>query len=197
MKLSSYIVRHDSGFSPNPFGRVCTLACCKPAIRRSATPGDIIIGTGSARCGLSGQLIYAMRVDTVLPFAEYWERFPSKRPSSETPVKKRGDNIWHRDASGNWRCVRGAFHDEQNRDRDLRGRHALISSEFYYFGRDAIRIPDELRRLIATARGHKNTDDADLITSFWEWIKTNTPKPGRIGIPFDFAAPACGVCECN
>ena len=36
VKLMAYIVRHDSGFSPNPFGGVCTLACCKPAIRRSA-----------------------------------------------------------------------------------------------------------------------------------------------------------------
>ncbi len=197
MKLSAYIVRHDSGFSPNPFGRVCTLACCKPAIRRSARPGDIIVGTGSARCGLSGRLIYAMRVETVLPFDEYWERYPSKRPSAESPVKKRGDNIWHRDAFGNWRCVRGALHDERNRDRDLGGRNALVSSEFYYFGRDAIQIPVEFRCLIATARGHKKTDNVDLIASFWEWLTANTPKPGRIGIPFDFAEAVCGVCECN
>lgn len=197
MKLSAYIVRHDSGFSPNPFGRVCTLACCKPAIRRGGKPGDIIIGTGSARCRLSGHLIYAMRVETVLPFDEYWERYPSKRPSPKTPVKARGDNIWHRDAFGNWRCVSGALHDERNRNRDLRGRNALVSSEFYYFGRDAIQLPDEFRCLIATTQGHKNTDDAYLITRFWEWIKANAPKPGRTGIPFDFAEPVCGVCECN
>src|SRR5713101_4425569 len=128
MKLSAYIVRHDSGFSPNPFAGVCTLACCKPTIRRNAAPGDIIVGTGSARSGLSGHLIYAMRVGNVLPFDDYWERYPSKRPSAETPMKKRGDNIWHRDAFGNWRCVAGALHDERNRDRDLRGRNALVSS---------------------------------------------------------------------
>lgn len=115
-----------------------TLACCKPAIRRSAKPGDIVIGTGSARCGLAGHLIYAMRVGTVLPFCVYWERYPAKRPSPETSVKKPGDNIWHRDAFGNWRGIPGALHDERHRDRDLRGRNALISSEFYYFGRDAI-----------------------------------------------------------
>src|SRR5260370_29016836 len=145
MKLSTYIVRHDSGFSPNPFGRVCTLACCKPTIRRSAKPGDIVVGTGSVRCGLSGQLIYAMRVETVSSFDEYWERYPSKRPSPKTPVKARGDNIWHRDRSGKWCCVPGAFHDEGNRKRDLRGRNVLISSEFYYLGRDTIQIPHEFR----------------------------------------------------
>jgi hypothetical protein len=197
MRLSAYIVRHDNGFSPNPFGRVCTLACCKPAIRRTAKPGETIIGTGSARCGLSGRLIYAMRVETVIPLHEYWERYPSKRPSQETPVRARGDNIWHRDALGNWRCVPGALHDERNRDRDLRGRNALISSEFYYFGRDAIQMPPEFRCLIATARGHKNTDNADVVTRFWKWIKATAPKAGRIGIPFDFVGAACGVCECN
>ncbi|MCH7751958.1 MAG: hypothetical protein IH898_07380 [Planctomycetes bacterium] len=36
MKLSGYIIRSDSGFSPNPFGRVCTLACCRPVIRRNS-----------------------------------------------------------------------------------------------------------------------------------------------------------------
>jgi len=197
VKLLAYIVRHDSGFSPNPFGGVSTLACCKPAIRRSAQPGDIVIGTGSARHGLSGHLIYAMRVGTVLPFEDYWERYPSKRPSPGTAVKKRGDNIWHRDAFGNWRGIPGALHDERHRDRDLRGGNALISSEFYYFGRDAIPIPDGFRRLIATARGHKNTYDAGLINRFWEWIKRNAPKPGRIGLPVDFGDAVCGVCECN
>jgi Nucleotide modification associated domain 2 len=44
MKLSAYIVRVDSGFAPNPFGHHCTLACCKPTIRRKAEPGDIIVG---------------------------------------------------------------------------------------------------------------------------------------------------------
>src|SRR3990172_12947796 len=153
MKLSAYIVRHDSGFSPNPFGGVCTLACCKPAIRRSAVPGDIIVGTGSARYALSGYLIYAMRVGTVLAIDQYWERYPSKRPSQESPVTKLGDNIWHRDAFGNWRGVPGALHDERNRDRDLRGCNVLISSEFFYFGRNAIEIPNEFRSLIAMARG--------------------------------------------
>jgi hypothetical protein len=197
MKLSAYIVRHDSGFSPNPFGRVCTLACCKPVIRRNAEKGDIIIGTGSARCGQSGQLIYAMRVEAVLPLEEYWKRYPSKRPAQETPVKARGDNVWHRDASGNWCCAPGALHDERNRNRDLKGRNALISPEFYYFGRDAIKIPDRYRCLIATTQGHKNTEDTCQVTRFWEWIAAKAPKPGRIGIPFYFTEPVCGVCECN
>jgi len=36
MKVYSYIVAYDSGFAPNPFHGICTLACCKPTIRRTA-----------------------------------------------------------------------------------------------------------------------------------------------------------------
>ena len=185
-------MRYDTGFSPNPFGRVCTLACCKPVIRRNAEQGDIVIGTGSARAGLSEQLIYAMRVEAVLPFDEYWKNYPLKQPSPITPLKAQGDNIWHRDTSGNWRCAPGARHDERNRKRDLKGRNALISREFYYFGRDAIKIPDRFRSLIARTQGHKNTNDTRLITGFWKWISADAPKLGRIGLPFDFAEFVCG-----
>ncbi len=191
MKLTAYIVRSDSGFSPNPFGRACTLACCKPVIRRNAEPGDIIIGTGSVRSGLSGHLIYAMRVGVVLPFDTYWKRYPSKRPSPKTAVTQRGDNIWHRDSLGNWRGVPGAMHSAQARSRDVGGQNVLVSSEFYYFGRDAIPIPNEFECVVATTQGHKNTSDPDLITSFWEWIERTAPKRGRIGIPFCFTETNC------
>ena len=190
-------MKHDSGFAPNPFGRVCTLACCKPTIRRNAESGDIVIGTGSVSSGLSGCLIYAMRVIEVLPFDEYWVRFPSKRPSPDSPVKMRGDNVWHHDLSGNWHCAPGAIHDEGDRNRDLRGRNVLISSDYFYFGGNAIAIPDRFRLMIATTQGHKNTDDPSLITGFWKWISSKAPKLGRIALPLDFADPVCGVCECS
>lgn len=33
-KLYAYKMTHDTGFAPNPYFGVCTLACCKPRIRR-------------------------------------------------------------------------------------------------------------------------------------------------------------------
>lgn len=191
MKLSAYIVSVDSGFSPNPFGRRCTLACCKPTIRRNAAKGDIIVGSGSVRCGLSGRLIYAMRVGEVLPFQTYWERFPSKRPSKDTPVSKRGDNIWHTDASGAVRGVPGALHGDSQQARDLRGENALISDEFYYFGGSAIVVPDKFASILATTQGHKNTDDVALIERFWAWLSRTAPHSGRIGQPTEFSEAGC------
>lgn len=191
MKLSAYIVGVDSGFSPNPFGHVCTLACCKPSIRRNARPGDIIVGSGTLQSGLSGRLIYAMRVGEVIPLQRYWERYPSKRPSLRTPIRKRGDAVWHRDASGAWRGVPGALHDGRHRHHDLRGKNALVASEFYYLGREAVPVPGEFGGILATTQGHRNTGDTDLIERFWRWVSRAAPRCGRIGLPSEFANAGC------
>ena len=44
MKLFSYILARDFGFAPNPFYSICSLATCKPIIRKKAQIGDWIIG---------------------------------------------------------------------------------------------------------------------------------------------------------
>jgi len=191
MKLSAYIVRADSGFSPNPFGRVCTLACCKPTIRRKAQVNDVVVGTASASSDVSGRLIYAMRVREVIPFQAYWECYPSRRPSSKTAIAKRGDNIWHQDSSGQWRGVRGALHDVRHQARDLSGENVLLAKEFFYFGRDAIEIPRRFKRVLATTQGHKNTYDKAVIEDFWNWVSSVARKRGRIGIPTEFTDLGC------
>jgi hypothetical protein len=76
-RLFSYVVDHDYGYAPCPFGGFCTLAkCkygtikCKNGTRRNivelAEEGDWIAGTGGADLDKSAghsKLIYAMRVD--------------------------------------------------------------------------------------------------------------------------------------
>jgi hypothetical protein len=192
-KLSAYIVKVDSGFAPNPFGRRCTLACCKPRLRLHAKVDDIVIGTGSAASDVAGKLIYAMRVGEVLPFEDYWTRFPSKRPTPISAITKCGDNIWRKTSSGDWRCVKGAFHDESHQQRDLSGKHVLIASEFYYFGQDAIDIPERFKPLVAVTQGYKNTLDVTEIKAFWRWLEKAAPKLGRIGDPAHFTSTACRI----
>jgi hypothetical protein len=192
MKLSAYIITVDAGFSPNPFGHYCTLACCKPTIRRNAKKGDIIVGTASARLPKPGHLIYAMRVKHILPYQNYSRnsRFACRKPSAKTAISRRGDNIWHY-KKGNWRVVAGAFHDASHRKRDISGKNALIATEFFYFGQAAIRVPARFEPLLATTRGHKNTYDQATIDRFWKWVESKSPKPGRIDDPFDFTDEAC------
>lgn len=43
MRLFSYVVAQDDGFSHNLFGGVCTLATCHPIIRQRAAVGLVTI----------------------------------------------------------------------------------------------------------------------------------------------------------
>ena len=49
MKLFSYVLTTDNGSTPNPFHGTCTLAVCKPAIRRAAQVGDWIMAIDSLK----------------------------------------------------------------------------------------------------------------------------------------------------
>jgi hypothetical protein len=164
-KIYSYVVEHDVGFAPNPFWGVCTLANCKPDIRRMVSVGDRIVGTGSASVRLQGHLTFWMKVDEIISFDEYWNepRFGVKRPVlNGSKMQQYGDNIYHTDPSGRVRQL-DSFHSEPNgvlsvenltRDTGKTSR-VLIGAEFVYFGGNAPRIPPELGFVIKKGPGHK------------------------------------------
>lgn len=97
MALYSYIVTHDTGFAPNPFFGYCTLACCKPGIRRHAKEGDWIVGLTPRAKGTGNEIVYFMEVEKSLSFNDYWRdaRFRQKRPKLDAGLaRKCGDNIY-------------------------------------------------------------------------------------------------------
>lgn len=176
MRLFSYTVTHDTGFSPNPFFGYCTLACCKPKIRQSAEPGDWIVGLTPKSQG--HQLLYAMKVGEKLTFDEYWQqtRFASKKPrwGSERLVQRVGDNIYEPVSDGKYRQLPSAHSDgeRENADkkkRDLGGRFVLVSSDFYYFGSLPVMLPMEFQALIV-GRAHKCRFPSEMVVSFERWI---------------------------
>jgi hypothetical protein len=80
-RLFTYTVATDAGSAPNPFNGMCSLAICKPDIRREAVRGDWVAGLGSKKApsgDLSGRLVYAMKVDEVVSLQDY-DRFAPKR----------------------------------------------------------------------------------------------------------------------
>lgn len=96
--LYSYVLTHDSGFAPNVSHGYCTLATCKPKIRMNANVGDWVIGTGSLSKGDDEErLLYAMRVEEVLSYDEYFEReeFEYKKPKDGDLYDPQGDNIYY------------------------------------------------------------------------------------------------------
>jgi hypothetical protein len=163
MTLYSYIVKHDTGFSPNPFFGYCTLACCKNVIRRKAQKdhGDWVVGLTPKADG--NRIVFFMRVDDVKEFDEYWgdARFKQKKPRYDAAVAlKCGDNAYEpKPSGGGYRqlpCVHsdGKRENAENKEHDLSGRKVLISERFAYFGSEARELPLELKPLIV-GRGHR------------------------------------------
>ncbi|MFJ1521798.1 hypothetical protein ACG59Z_18255 [Acinetobacter sp. ABJ_C1_1] len=166
MKIISYVVRRDYGFAPNPFFEYCTLATCKPDIRKSAVVGDWIIGTSSISTGSLNKLIFAMKVTEKLTFNEYWSdpRFIDKRPILDRSRKYQyGDNIYHKE-NLEWIQLPSHHTEEdgspnyKNIKKDTKVDNVLISNYFYYFGRNSILIPAEFSEIIKKGPSCKYVD---------------------------------------
>lgn len=104
MNCFRYKIEHDYGFAPNPFHGTLSLATCKGPIRQNKNlkVGDWIVGFGSKSMDNEGYLIYAMKVERIITFDEYWEseEFQCKKPViNGTLVQMYGDNVYHTDKS--------------------------------------------------------------------------------------------------
>ncbi|HVZ98331.1 MAG TPA: hypothetical protein VG847_15715 [Chitinophagaceae bacterium] len=114
--LYSYKMTNDSGFAPNPFHGIMTLANCKPQIRNNQqlinaiNEGVFVAGFTSKelydRIGkkiTNPELVFIMRVTEILPYEKYGgdSRFQCKKPpelinleKEHGAVKYIGDNIY-------------------------------------------------------------------------------------------------------
>jgi hypothetical protein len=199
VRVFSYIVSRDFGFAPNPFHGYCSLATCKPRIKRAALVGDLVVGTGSAPHRIAGCLVYAMRVSEKLSFAEYWRdpRFRRKRPNLRGSTRDAyGDNIYEPAADGSY-----IQHDSHhslpcgvtnvfNRTKDTGTDAVLISDDFVYFGGVGPAIPDDLRNylgydLCATTQGHLSRFPPGFVELVDGWF-TAFPERGVRGLPADW-----------
>jgi hypothetical protein len=189
--LFSYVVDHDTGFAPNPYGGLCTLVHCKfrKASNRKrnivelAEKDDWIIGTGgqgTKSCG-NGWVVYIMRVDEKIPFA-YYLRDPR--------FHGRADQV----------------------DRHDGNQYALISQTFFYFGKSRIlRVSDipaaNLDHAIEKkGRGFRSHFPESFVRQFAAWVQRKyavgmhgepcAPRSGGIypGCP---SARKASVCRCT
>ena len=169
MKIYSYVVDHDEGREPNPYSSTCTLCRCKFSKKAEIThgqrgrknivelaeKGDWVIGTGglSRRSAGHGKLIYAMLVDERLPREEYYNapRFAEKKP-------ERPRNNFQR-----------------------HGQFALVSEHYYYFGKNAIEIPERFRHFEKKGPGFRYVKPEEF-GPFLEWLKKKY-KAGKHGEP--------------
>ncbi|RCK33943.1 hypothetical protein TH9_05905 [Thalassospira xiamenensis] len=165
MTVYIYVVARDFGFAPNPFHGFCTLATCKPVVRRMAQKGDWVIGMGGTKLRAVGHCIFAMQVTEALSFDDYWAdpRFTNKRPiRNGSRTMMLGDNIYH-SCDGVWHQL-DSHHsrpdgspDVHNIKTDTGTDRVLISKHFFYFGKKAPEVPAEILEAIgySNIRGHR------------------------------------------
>lgn len=191
MKLYSYVIPRDYGFAPNPHFDYCTLATCKPRIRKGAQIGDWVSAYGAANTSIREKLVMLMKVEEILTFDEYWEdeRFKCKRPVFNRGVMHMyGDNIYHH-VDGEW-MQEPSHHSMQdgsinyvNLNRDTQTDRVLIARDYYYFGNNAISIPDRFAMLIGRGRNHTVCRDEDIIINFINYMQENYDSK-IYGIPY-------------
>lgn len=193
MAIFSYVVARDFGFAPNPFFGWCTLATCKPTVRKGAQVDDWVVGLGSAQYGLTGRIVFALRVEETPTFSDYWSdaRFILKRPDLCASYKYAfGDNIYRRSASGRWlqeashHSMRSGRQNLANTSHDTKTDRVLASRTFYYWGADAIKLPGRFADLLIV-RGNRHVKDGQLQARFSSWLLA-LPRAGLLGAPMEF-----------
>ncbi|MES9980433.1 MAG: hypothetical protein ABW107_16975, partial [Candidatus Thiodiazotropha sp. 6PLUC5] len=149
--LYAYAITRDFGFAPNPFHGFCTLATCKPDIRKSAQAGDWIMGIGGSTLRkVKRRCILLMKVSEKVSFQDYWDlkRFSLKKPvRNGSRVQMLGDNIYHKDDNDSW-IQEDSHHSHPdgtanpvNLGRDTgRTDQVLVSNYFLYFGDEALPV---------------------------------------------------------
>ncbi len=183
-RLFTYKVAYDAGTAPNPYGCVCTLAICKPAIRRVAEKGSIVVGLEP---GNSGRIVYCMVVTETLTWNEYIKLCtePSSRKDepeyahlrSKIPqtALDQGDCIWtsgsvYTDALESY-SGHGGPADFQ---RDVKsGENVLLSKTFWYFGkgdRYQIAVGDWLP---LPGRGHRSRSNDEYPDRFVHYFNAS------------------------
>lgn len=195
MNLFSYKLEHDYGLAPNPFGGIMSLAVCKSDIRRNRNLkiGDWIVGTGSVKLGNLYHIIYAMKVEQLISFDEYWENpdYEFKKPVlTGSLVQMYGDNFYHTDPVTKKPIQEPSAHSHPNAEkrqkhinRDTSGKFVPLSKQFYYFGENAPIIPEELRQICCKGRDFQYNKIPEIVKmKFIQWLETNF-EPGIHGDP--------------
>lgn len=195
MSVYAYKITRDYGFAPNPFGRYCSLACCKPHVRKKAIVGDWIIGTGAVENNLLYHLLFIMKVTEKITFQEYWEdeRFNYKKPILNGSLKQiHGDNIYYNN-DNIWYQIDShhSFHEGElntkNLNQDLSGVSVLISDCFVYLGDQYLKVPDKYIELCPNKkqRDYITVTNEELANEFIELVM-NSYNKGLNGRPVNW-----------
>ena len=138
---------------------------------------------GISQKSAGNRVIYAMRVEEILTYAEYFRdrRFAAKIPDCRKAeiVCKCGDNIYKPLPNGELQQLQskhscGTEENPKLKISDLGGKYVLVSRTFYYFGSKAIHLPGRLEEL-KVGKGHKNRFSQGIVSLSANIDETLTP----------------------
>lgn len=186
-KLYSYKMARATGFAPNPYFGVLTLATCKADLRQVIRSDDWMAGWTSkslAKCHDNPgeeRLVYLARVTRKLTYADYWAQHPEKRPdlSDKKADARHGDNIYEPSPTQPGAFIMHANShriSEEKQAKDLRGQYVLVCEEFYYFSpASPLEVPAPIRPCIPKGqiKYGKITEDA---SPFIDFVRENAAK---------------------
>lgn len=125
-----YVLASDTGLAPHILDGVCSLAVCKPMIRRYGRPGEWVMGFATAAESDGNPLVkYVMYVTDKLPFENYCRAWGGKRRDAFYRYDDDADGVWYDNGYSDHDSSKG---DEERRDKG--GRHVLVSTDFLHFG---------------------------------------------------------------
>jgi hypothetical protein len=186
--IRAYKMTDDVGFAPNPGyggGDYLTLATCKPGIRRCHSIGDWLAGFTSQKlngdCPGQERLIYLAKVSNSIPISEYYEDYP----------KRRIDNIYEW-KNNKYYQLANKYHTEEDMERDISGLNVLIAEEYYYFGGDALDIPNDLRIKLPNRSTYGFIVKGKAADDFIAWVRQKAGgRTGRLGNPAGVKKKEC------
>lgn len=169
-----YKMTCDNGGAPCVADGLLSLAICKPALRKTAKPGDLVVGFTAQSLNPHHLLVYLARVTEKLPSGRYYQ---------DAQYRNRPDCVYEFvDVPGHGRQLRyragKLYHSANDLAHDC-GRPpayeralVLLSDDFRYFGCTA---SDEYKRrfpIIADAvgklgRGHRVNHSPELHEALW------------------------------
>jgi hypothetical protein len=192
-----YKLTADNGGAPCVQDGLLSLAICKPMIRSTAEPEDLIFGFAANSLHRDNRLIYIARIGKKVRNGDYYR---------EKQFANRSDCVyeWQRSRLA-WR--RGALHHgpkdlvhDLGQPPDYKKANVLLSTDFRYFGTSGTADYKSRFLLVKEAveqlgRGHRITRAEPLrmeLTALKQQTWENTPK--RVaGEPT--SAPRRGVCH--
>lgn len=130
-KLYSYILACDVGGAPCVEGGCLSIAICKQIMRKNARVGDTIVGISGYKLGKKKKIIFIATITKMVTMEDYGD-------------STRSDSIYTSDL----KLKPNPFHDCSNYKNDIKGKNVIISTDFIYFGKKNIAVPDNLRGII-------------------------------------------------